>query len=337
MPVFLLLVSQAVALAAGWDVNAAARYIDARQEQWAAWKPAQSKAGGQCISCHTTLVHSLARAAIRRGGRQAQPLTWEDGVLSGIEKRLRGELPKTAGGAVDVILSAFLSTQTTDGNLQREAFERMWAIQKRDGPGAGAWAWYSLKLDPWESGESAFFGATIAAIAVGRAPKQLRDDARFRGNLQALRAFLNETAPRQPLHNKLMLAWASAKLSGLMSRSELKALREAALKARAGDGAWSIQSLGPWEFLRAEAGDGANAYATAFAAFALRQTPGGCRDKRIEPSLDWLRKHQDAASGAWLAPTMTKAYPAGSMQESFMNDAATGFAVLALSGEGCGG
>ena len=46
---------------------------------------------------------------------------------------------------------------------------------------------------------------------------------------------------------------------------------------------------------------------------------------------EWLKKHQDRQTGAWPAVSMNKVYPAGSMEEKFLQDAATAFAALALT------
>ncbi len=58
---------------------------------------------------------------------------------------------------------------------------------------------------------------------------------------------------------------------------------------------------------------------------------GGSVRSSINRALDWLRVHQDPQTGAWPAVSMNKKYPAGSMQEKFLQDAATGFAAAALS------
>ena len=53
-------------------------------------------------------------------------------------------------------------------------------------------------------------------------------------------------------------------------------------------------------------------------------------DARLERALAWLRSHQNAQTGAWEALSLNKKYEPGSMQIQFMQDAATGYAVMAL-------
>jgi hypothetical protein len=75
---------------------------------------------------------------------------------------------------------------------------------------------------------------------------------------------------------------------------------------------------------------GSNAYATAFTAFALERAGMARSDERLERALAWLRAHQNPQTGAWEAMSMNRKYPADSMEIRFMQDAATGYAVMAL-------
>jgi len=51
----------------------------------------------------------------------------------------------------------------------------------------------------------------------------------------------------------------------------------------------------------------------------------------VARALDWLKAYQDPQTGAWPAVSMNKKYPVGSMQEKFLQDAATAFAAAALA------
>lgn len=50
--------------------------------------------------------------------------------------------------------------------------------------------------------------------------------------------------------------------------------------------------------------------------------------------LDWLASHQDAASGLWYTASLNKQRDAASDTGRFMSDAATSYAVLALTRAG---
>jgi squalene-hopene/tetraprenyl-beta-curcumene cyclase len=211
------------------------------------------------------------------------------------------------------------------------AFERMWSLQVPDGEAKGAWRWNNIDLDPWEEPESAFFGAALAALAIGMAPSDYQARRDIRSNVEALKAYLRTWEKKQPVHNRLTQVWASTSLSGILSEHDRQNICADVLSRQEPDGGWSIASLGPWrEHAAARVHGGSNAYATALAAFILQRAGISREDRRVARALDWLRSHQDRTGGFWEAPSMNKRYPAGSVPAQFMQDAATAFAALAL-------
>jgi hypothetical protein len=111
--------------------------------------------------------------------------------------------------------------------------------------GRGAWKWYQVDLDPWETADSLYYGASLAALSVGMAPAEYRHRPHVRPNIDRLVQYLQEGMPRQPLHNRVALLWASSKLPELLSASTRQALIEEIFRGQAADGGWAIQSLGP--------------------------------------------------------------------------------------------
>jgi len=104
------------------------------------------------------------------------------------------------------------------------------------------------------------------------------------------------------------------------------------LRKQQPDGGWVMESLGPFgTHPEAPVSRGSNSYATALAAFVLEEAGEPACDRKIVRATDWLKSHQDVQSGAWPAASMNHNYEAGSMESQFMRDAATGFAVLALT------
>ena len=75
-------------------------------------------------------------------------------------------------------------------DITRSAFDNTWALQIKSGEQAGAWNWQNFHLAPWESNESQYNGAALAAIAVGRAPDNYQHDPKIQENLRLLRGFL---------------------------------------------------------------------------------------------------------------------------------------------------
>ncbi len=320
------LLSTAPCFAADWSPRLAADYLDGRQKEWFAWAPAKQK-GGVCISCHTGMTYLFARPALRRALGESNPTSYETGLRDSLRARLDQNEPKDPSahaaqqlGVESVFASLFVGHDDAD-----RAFDRMWALQSKEGKAKGGWAWFSLDRDPWEMPESEFYGATLAALATGGLTTEHRE------NVLALSAYLQREQAAQPLHNKLMLLWAATKLPEALPQSARRSILEKAWSSQQTDGGWTMHALGPWTaHADAPSSTGTNSYATAFTAFALEQGGIPRDDPRLTRALDWLRAHQDRKSGAWPAGSMNKVYEPDSMQIKFMQDAATSFASLAL-------
>jgi squalene-hopene/tetraprenyl-beta-curcumene cyclase len=307
------------AFAADWNPRLAAEYLDARQKEWFDWPTANANAK-PCVSCHTGMTYLLARPALRRALHEDTPTTYETGLLASLRSRVdKREPPAGPGLGVETVFAArFLGTP--------EALERMWALQIKDGEGKGAWNWFSLELDPWEMPHSRFYGAAVAAMAIPSA-----DQAR--GEARELASYLAREQAGQPLHNRLMLLWASTQFPEILRATDRRAIIEQAWKSQQPDGSWTNDAMGPFATHDgAPESKGSNAYMTAFAAYVMQQAGGDPANAKLARALAWLRGHQDPQSGAWLAVSMNKEFPAGSQQSKFMSDAATGFAALALLG-----
>lgn len=318
---------------ADWSPRLAAEYLDGRQKLWVEW-PRAKRLGGSCLSCHTGVPYLLVRPALRRAQGEEQPTAYEQALVEGLRARLDQTTAKEYYGAdtpraaqalgVEAILAAVFL-----GNAQ--ALDRMWALQLREGPAKGAWAWTDADLDPWETPESTFYGAALAALATGAAPAEHRNRPEVRERISELTAYLNREWPAQPLHNRLTLLWASGRLPEVLPAAQRREALDEVWQRQQPDGGWTLESLGPWK-KRAEApgSAGSNSYATGFTGFVV-QTAGVARsDPRLRRALAWLESHQDRAQGFWTAESMNKQYESGSMAALFLRDAATAFATLAL-------
>lgn len=323
--VILLALAAAAGFAADWNPRLAADYMDARQKDWFVWPRANQNAK-PCVSCHTNLTYLLARPALRRALGESSPTQYETGLLAMLQSRVSNTDPKslypTATGAfapqetsVESIFAAlFLESP--------QAFDRMWKLQRAD----GGWDWNSANLDPWEMPESEYFGAGFAALAAGR-----EKGSKFQSNLGALEKYMRAGLDKQPMQNRLMAVWASSQLKDLLPKSAKASVIAEVYKSQRSDGGWTAQSLGPFrDHPGAPPSEGSNAYATAFTTFVLERAGVVKSDTRLERALAWLKTHQNPQTGAWEAMSFNKKYEPGSMQIRFMQDAATGFAVMAL-------
>ncbi len=253
--------------------------------------------------------------------------TYETGLKSGLSARV-DKRNRSDGTGVEAVLSALVL-----GPESQKAFDRLWALQIIEGPAKGAWPWYNLDLKPWEMPQSKFYGATLAALAVGNTAASYRDGADVREHVGALLSYLRNEMANQSLHNRLMLLWASTKLPEALPGEMRQQIVDEVLRKQQADGGWTMASLGPFgAHPEAPPSSGSNSYATALAGFVLEEAGLPMSDRRIVKATDWLKAHQDSQSGSWPAESMNHKYGAGSMEARFMRDAATGFAVLALTG-----
>ena len=128
-----------------------------------------------------------------------------------------------------------------------------------------------------------------------------------------------------------MLVWAAAKLPVLLTDRKRAAIVAEISSTQQPDGGWTLESLGSWgKHEDAPPSVGSNSYATALCALTLERA-GVARDNPgLKKALAWLKSHQDPKLGYWSADSMNKKYEPGSNQIRFMQDAATGFAALAL-------
>jgi squalene-hopene/tetraprenyl-beta-curcumene cyclase len=335
------------AVAEDWSPKLAAEYLDSRQREWFAWGPAKA-AGGPCVSCHTGATYLLARSALRRRLREVESTRYEAGLLAGLRSRSASKnaadafpaftkepLASQALGVEAVHAALFLAlADTTTGTWSPEtghAFDRMWSLQVREGKSKGTWPWFDLELDPWETGDSSFYGATLAAMAVGAAPAGYRTKPEVAPRVADLADYLRREQQSQPLHNRLMLVWAGAKLRKVISGETRQSIIDEAWKKQDASGGWTIDALGTWmQHSNAPPASGTSTYATALTAYVLQKAGVNSSDTRLLRALKWLASQQDPQSGHWAAQSMNKPYKAGSMPDRFMQDAATAFSALAL-------
>jgi squalene-hopene/tetraprenyl-beta-curcumene cyclase len=336
---------------ASWNRKAAAAYLDQRATWWTTWPNAQRDHGTFCVSCHTALPYALARPALRQSLGETAASPAEAALLANITKRvtmwrdvepfypdqLRG-IPKTSESrATEAILNAVILSRrdARTGALSdegRRALDNMWALQMKTGEQTGAWTWLQFHNEPWEGDSSAFHGATLAAIAIHAAPGGYAASPENQDRVKALHDYLRKGNEQQPLLSRAMLLWASTTAPALLPAEAQQAIVEALLRAQQEDGGWSTASLGSWK-----RNDGTpldtrtDGYATGLVTFVLESAIDARAQAPIKRGLTWLVAHQDPAGGQWVAVSLNKQRDPASDAGKFMSDAATAYAVLALT------
>lgn len=332
-----------------WNRQAAASYLDSREVWWQSWPRAQKDHGTLCISCHTVVPYAMARPALSRDLSESGMSATEKTMFSSVEKRVsmwsevvpfysdanNGPGKTAQAHSTEAVLNAVVlaSYDARQGHLRpitRKALEYAWALQLSSGADAGGWLWQDFHLAPWESNQSAYQGAALFAVEVGKAPDSYADEPAVRPHMERLTTYLRREYASQPLINQIYVLWASAKIPQLLTADESKALIQKIEGLQQSDGGWKLASLTQWkrldDSLEPTESDG---LATALAVLAIEESGNSAGNESLKRGLSWLELNQQK-DGNWLAASPNKLRDPESNVGRFMNDAATGYAVLAI-------
>lgn len=345
-----------------WNRKTAANYLDYRENWWAGWMGSARDHGTFCMSCHTAVPYALARPALRGALAESGPSADEQKLVDDVTKRVRmwkeigpyysdqGYIGKTEESrGTEAVLNALILAnydaqrgQLGDDTLA--AFENMWALQRSTGDEKGSWPWLQFDEEPWEAKDSAYYGATLAALATGIAPGNYSSTPAVQGNLILLREYLNLERESQSTLNRAFLLWASTKLPGLLNSKQQNAVVKELLSRQQKDGGWRLASI-TWTWNRWSARsliqmwlreDGtpmegkSDGVATGLITLALQEAGVPKDNAQLQRGLSWLMSNQ-TAEGFWPASSVNKKRNSSSETGRFMADAATAFAVLSLT------
>src|SRR6266404_6753745 len=304
--------------ATAWEKQAASKYLDDRMDLWfaKAKKLRTGQGNTSCVSCHTVVPYTLARPALRKATGVTEPTPQEARLLDetirrvdtyGSHEPFYKSKDEQSRGTEAVLNLLILAGEDAHQHRQvpsapsRKALEELWKEQRAD----GAWNWLDFGLEPYESSDSVYYGAALAAMAVGTAPGNGGGAGENASNgLAKLRSYLKTNYADQNLYNRAWMLLASTRLAGLLSRDQIDALKTDLQSKQNADGGWSLYRLGPWTWSKASPPFGpegksdvallsrSDGYATGLIAYALRQAglPGGHRS--LKRATDWLEANQ---------------------------------------------
>lgn len=340
--------------ATSWDQKTAAAYLDRRASWWMEWPKSARDHQTFCVSCHTAVPYALSRSALRKPLAETAPSANERRLLDNVTKRVRlwkevepfysdaarGVYKTVESRGTESVLNALIlaSNDAQNGKLSddaRSAFDNMWLQQQTTGDKKGTWQWLRFENEPWEADDSDFYGATLATIAIGAAPGNYRAKAEIQNNLKMLGEYLNRECTAQTTINRAALLWASAKVPGLLESEKQKAIIAELLAKQQPDGGWSLSSLsGEWKRHDGTPQEAkSDGYATGLITFALQQAGIPKENVQEKKALAWLAANQSKTEGNWPSSSLnnSKEHHLSPETALFMNDAATAFAVLALT------
>jgi squalene-hopene/tetraprenyl-beta-curcumene cyclase len=351
-----------------WDPAAAAAYLDARMDLWFA-NGTKLKTGDTqtaCVSCHAGLAYALSRPVLRRVKHVDTPSTQEARLIDETTRRVEtysthqvlydfNERRQIESRGTEAVLNAVILTSADAARNLREpsaaakkALARYWETQRAD----GRWDWLEFGLEPWETTEAVYHGATFAAFAVGTAPDQ--HDAVATAGIERLRAYLSSNYQAQHLCNRTWALLASTRLKRVVTDAQRDALIDDLVRAQRDDGGWSLEAMGPWKWSKTappvkSPGDldaslltQSDGYATGLVVYTLKQAGVATSPAAIRKGIRWLESNQravpvtDVPGRAWHAHSLNYDREHGGekgepWRRLFMSDTATAFAILALA------
>jgi squalene-hopene/tetraprenyl-beta-curcumene cyclase len=333
-----------------WNPRAAASYLDQRADWWTTWPGAARDHDTFCVSCHTAAPYAVARPVLRRTLGEAAPSAAETRLAANVVKRVRmwrevepfypdqtRGIPKTSESrGTESILNALVlaSRDAAAGSLSddaRHAFDNMWALQMKTGDHTGAWTWLNFHYEPWEAERSPYYGATLAAVAVGMAPDHYAASAEIQDRLKPLRSYLQKGADTQHLFNRINVLWASTLMPDLLTAEQQRSIVDAIRGAQSDDGGWTMARFADWKRIDNTSLDGdSDGLATGLATFVLQAAGVSRDDAAVRRGRAWLTSHQQSG-GSWFTASLNKERDPQSDAGKFMSDAGTAYAVLALT------
>jgi squalene-hopene/tetraprenyl-beta-curcumene cyclase len=351
----------------GWDMAQAAQYLDDRMDLRFAKATQLPTDQGKtaCVSCHSVVPYALARPALRRAMGVSNSTPQEVKLLDETQRRvatyasnqpLYANKAQQSRGTEAVLNALILANQdavqqrSQPSEPTRQAFNELWERQRPD----GAWDWLDSALEPYESKDAGFYGATLAALAVGTAPGLAKDrQGTSVSHVSRLRLYLKEKYGDQNLYNRACLLLAASRLTGLLTPAQRDALMVELQERQQADGGWSLYKMGPWRWSRASPPDEpggkvevellnrSDGYATGLIAYTLRQAGLPPGHPALQRAKDWLKANQreclinEQRWKCWRTYSLNNDREHGGAHgeawpRMFMSDSATAFAALAL-------
>jgi squalene-hopene/tetraprenyl-beta-curcumene cyclase len=303
-------------MAAALSLIRATDYLDTTASEWTRQR--------NCGSCHTNYPYLLARPSLGESKSAAQGeirsyfenrvAHWDD-ENKDAKPRWDAEVVATAHAL------AFHDAATTERlhPMTRKALDRMWTLQKPE----GGWDWLKCGWPPLEHDD--YYGALVAALAVGHAPEDYAHGKSAEQGLKRLHGYFQKNSPPD-LHHQTILLWAATRLESLMDQDRRQKTIQALRRLQRADGGWCLPSMGQWKRRDGKPNNPdapSDGYATGLVVLVLREAGISASDPAVERGVAWLRTNQ-RASGRWFTRSLNND------KAHYITDAGTSLAIMAL-------
>jgi squalene-hopene/tetraprenyl-beta-curcumene cyclase len=308
------------------------------------------------------MPYALARPALYASLGEHGMSPNEENLINDVTKRVRlwketlpyyseqgydAKTPESRG--TESVLNALIlaNHDAQQGTLRADtlaAFNILWSQQQREGAQRGSWLWLQFDQEPWEAHDSGYYGAALAALAVGIAPDNYASNFEIQSQLALLRDYLKRESGSQSTINRVFLLWASTKLPGLLTSEEQQAFANDAISKQQPDGGWRLATI-TWSWSNWTARSfvkmwvrehgtplrgPSDGVATGLITLVLQEAGVKSNNPQLQKGLAWLRFHQ-TTEGSWPASSVNKQKHVSSNTGRFMSDAGTAFSVMSLT------
>lgn len=287
------------------------------------------------MTCHTALPYALSLPVVGDDKGRPEKLVaavtarvessahWHDALpFYGAKTNKRGLTSQSSEAVLNAAASISFDRAKgrEPGATTRAAFERMWEMQRSD----GGFEWLDFGLEPFEHGNE-LFGAAIAARAASMLSPAEAGAAK--DPIHRLIGFIGarRSNPASPLFERALALWATAPLEALTEPDRAK-IADEIVRAQNSDGAFSWRAAGVVaKEKRASIAESGDSLPTAVLLLGLCSQRGGGSPEAAR-GIDWLRRQAKAGMFPSQSPNRDRPF-----SNLVMSDAATGYAVLAMS------
>ena len=292
----------------------------------------------KCLSCHTVLSYVIGQNAkpSRELGEESSAIVdyIGDRLENWTERRPWYPSKASESDSTELIISAFARSQFEKSGAIAVSSQTMQSIrlmtkfQEED----GSLPWLNYSLQPLESADAKSFGAALAAVTFSTLDVNQRQE--FSVEIENLKKYLRKewSKPETADVNRLNVVWASSKLKGILSDSEIQETLTHSYSGQLANGGIPIESVSAWtaNHRPSISPAQANSYATSYLLYVTQMAGMEKNDHiaaKFQLGTHWLQTNQ-LEDGSWQGVSLNSNR---AFNNRLASDLATGFGLAVLS------